>query len=158
MSLNWTPKSEPMSSIRAYTPSDRPACIAIFQSNQPKYFAAAELPLFAAWLDKPGLADYYVLEVEGEVVGCGGFYALPERQLANLAWGMVHAACHGRGYGRQLAAYRLELMQGRYPGYTLSLSTSQHTYGFYEKQGYVVKEVIRDGFGEGLDKYIMEKQ
>ena len=143
--------------IRAYTPSDRPACLAIFRSNLPKYFAPEELPLFISWLDKPGLTDYYVQEADGEVVGCGGFYVLPKQKQAILAWGMVHSALHGQGYGRRLTIYRLNRMQERYPGYTLCLSTSQHTFGFYEKQGYAVREVIKDGFGEGLDKYIMEK-
>lgn len=145
-----------MAHIRPYAPTDRPACLAIFRSNMPEYFAPGELPLFTSWLDKPGLADYFVLEADGEAVGCGGFYALPEQRRANLAWGMVHADQHGRGYGRQLTDYRLRLMQERYAGYTLGLSTSQHTFGFYVKQGYKVKEVIRNGFGEGLDKYIME--
>lgn len=144
--------------IRTYNHTDRPACLAVFRSNLPKYFAPEELPLFAGWLDKPGLADYYVLEVEGEVIGCGGFYALPGLRQANLAWGMIHADHHGQGYGRQLTEYRLRLMQERYPAYTLGLSTSQHTFGFYVKQGYAVKEVIKNGFGDGLDKYIMEKK
>ena len=148
---------EEMISIRAYAPSDRNACLTIFRSNLPKYFAPEELPLFTSWLDKPGLEDYFVLEVEGEVIGCGGFYALPDLQQAILAWGMIHSAYHGQGYGRQLTDYRLERMRERYPSYRLCLSTSQHTFGFYEKQGYVVREVIKDGFGEGLDKYIMEK-
>lgn len=147
-----------MAHIRPYTPAARPACLAIFRSNLPKYFAPEELPLFAAWLDKPGLTDYYVLEVEGRVVGCGGFYALPEQRQANLAWGMIHSDHHGQGYGSLLTGYRLELMRERYPGYALMLSTSQHTFGFYEKQGYEVREVIPDGFGEGLDKYIMERK
>ena len=146
-----------MMNIRAYSPADKPACLAIFRSNLPKYFAPEELPLFTEWLDKPGLEDYYVLEWEAEVIGCGGFYALPEDRQAQLAWGMIHAGHHGRGFGRQLTAYRLALMQKRYPGYKLGLTTSQHTFGFYEKQGYVVKEVIPNGFSEGLDKYIMEQ-
>ena len=146
-----------MTNIRLYTPADRPACISIFRSNLPKYFAPEELPLFTSWLDKPGLTDYFVLEVEGTVIGCGGFYTLPDLRLANLAWGMIHADHHGRGHGQQLTEYRLRLMQERYPGYALRLSTSQHTFGFYEKQGYAVKEVVKNGFGEGLDKYIMEK-
>lgn len=145
-----------MAHIRAYAVTDRPACLAVFRSNLPKYFAPEELPLFTDWLDRPELADYYVLEAAGKVAGCGGFYALPEQKLANLAWGMIHAAYHGRGYGRQLTAFRLALMRERYPGYALRLSTSQHTFGFYEKQGYRIVEVIRHGFGEGLDKYIME--
>ena len=146
-----------MISIRAYAPSDRNACLTIFHSNLPKYFAPEELPLFTNWLDQPELEDYFVLSVEGEVIGCGGFYGLSEHKQAILAWGMIHSAYHGQGYGRQLTLYRLERMRERYPGYALCLSTSQHTFGFYEKQGYVVREVIKDGFGEGLDKYIMEK-
>ena len=146
-----------MTNIRLYTPADRPACISIFRSNLPKYFAPEELPLFISWLGKPELENYCVLEAEGEVIGCGGFYALPDLRQAILAWGMIHSAYHGQGYGRQLTLYRVERMRERYPGYALCLSTSQHTFGFYEKQGYVVREVIKDGFGEGLDKYIMEK-
>ena len=144
-----------MPNIRAYMPADREACLAIFRSNLPKYFAPEELLLFTNWLDKPGLEDYFVLEVGQQVIGCGGYYTLPELQLANLAWGMIHQEYHGKGYGRQLTEFRLERMREKHPTFERRLSTSQHTFLFYQKMGYRTVEIIKDGFGPGLDKYVM---
>jgi [ribosomal protein S18]-alanine N-acetyltransferase len=37
----------------------------------------------------------------------------------------------------------------------IHLDTSQHTYRFFEKSGFSVKKISKNGYGEGLDKYDM---
>ncbi len=34
--------------------------------------------------------------------------------------------------------------------------SSQHTAGFYEKNGFSIVDILPDGFGKGIDKYTME--
>lgn len=49
--------------IRPYAPEDRAACLALFDSNVPNFFAPHERAEFAAWLLDP--SEYFVLE-DGE--------------------------------------------------------------------------------------------
>ncbi|MEZ4737035.1 MAG: hypothetical protein R3E79_58900 [Caldilineaceae bacterium] len=35
------------------------------------------------------------------------------------------------------------------------LNTSQHSYGFFEKVGFVVESIVENGFAEGLHEYKM---
>lgn len=56
-----------------YTKIFREDCIKIFKSNQPKFFASEELPLFESFLDDDTEENYFVVKIDGQVVGCGGF-------------------------------------------------------------------------------------
>lgn len=144
--------------IRPYQKSDKEACLHIFESNRPKYFMAEERQQFIDWLEKPDREAYYVGEINGEIVACGGIYADDKNQLCGLAWGMVNHADHGKGYGKKLSLFRLERMTERYPSYRHELGTSQHTAAFYEKLGFETEEIIKDGFGPGLDHYRMVRK
>ncbi len=37
----------------------------------------------------------------------------------------------------------------------IQLDTSQHTYRFFERFGFNVKQISKNGYGEGLDRYDM---
>ena len=57
---------------RAYEPRDRPACLAIFDSNAARYFAPGDREAFASFLEAP-VPFYGVLcDDQGTVVACGG--------------------------------------------------------------------------------------
>jgi GNAT superfamily N-acetyltransferase len=152
--------------IRAYNATDRQACLDIFDSNCPQYFAPSERKYIENWLTAqneerptyPNSAEdrFYVLEYEGKIVACGGFYLLKDENSASISWGMVHADHHKKGFGRDLFQYRLEVVRQLRPGVKILLDTSQHTFGFFEKMGMKVKEVTEDGYGAGLDRYDME--
>jgi len=80
-------------SFRPYTAADRAACLAIFDTNVPAYFAADERESFAAFLDRGH--DYYVLcDGDGAPVGCGGVRVRPDGRTAILRWGMIRAERH----------------------------------------------------------------
>lgn len=159
--------------IREYTPSDKEKCIDVFDSNYPKFFDIAERGLFIKWLDhqadnsvaykspvyKNAEKDaYYIIEIPGHgIVGCGGFYVLKESREARLAWGMIHSAFHKQGYGKALYNHRIEIIKSEWPGYAVTLGTSQHTYPFYQRMGMKVVATIKDGYGAGLDRYDMEQ-
>ena len=143
--------------ITPYQSSDKERCLAIFNSNRPQYFMDEELPLFSTWLDERALDGcYFVVKQEGKIVACGGYYHDPRYKKAGLSWGMVDAALHGKGIGKKLTTYRLQKMMENHPNSCYMLDTSQHTYQFYEKLGYRVVKITKDGFGLGMDKYYME--
>ena len=72
-----------------------------------------------------------------------------------LTWGMVQRDLQGQGYGKALTLYRLDAIKAEYDNVSVIIDTSQHTKGFYEKQGFVVQSIEKDGFDQGLDKYLM---
>lgn len=142
--------------ILKYTPVFKEACIEIFKSNMPKFFAAEELQPFIDFLDNDIEDNYYVVEKDGKVVACGGFFLDEDSDEGGLSWGMVHVDQHKTGIGKLLTEYRLDLLKEVYPGKVYKVDTSQHTAGFYLKRGFKTVEVIPDGFAKGIDKYVMK--
>jgi ribosomal protein S18 acetylase RimI-like enzyme len=146
---------ETLMAIRLYSKEDFDRCVAIFISNIDKYFAEYELAEFKTFLAYAATSNtYYVVVDEGVVVACGGFEMF-DGQLV-LTWGMVRHDLQGQGYGKALTLYRLEAIKALYNDVSVLIDTSQHTKGFYEKLGFVVQSVEKDGFEQGLDKYYME--
>lgn len=141
--------------MRAYRPADRAQCLALFDCNVPRFFAASERPDFERFLDRHDGGSYQVLEREGFVVGCGGFAVEEDGKTASLCWGMVDRTLHGTGLGRILTEARL-LAAAAMPGVVqVRLDTSQHTQGFYARFGFETVSVSRDGYGPGLDRWDM---
>ncbi|MDR2238564.1 MAG: GNAT family N-acetyltransferase [Chryseobacterium sp.] len=141
--------------IIQYTRIFREDCIEIFRSNMPKFFAPEELPLFESFLDQYTEENYFVVKTEGKVIGCGGVFLDEKSNRAGLSWGMVHAAYHGKGIGKIFTQYRIDLLKKIYPALPYTIETSQHTAGFYQKNGFRTVEIVPDGFSTGIDKYIM---
>ena len=141
--------------IRPFAPPDTPACLALFDSNTPEYFAPAERGEFAAYLASPG-GGLLVAEVPGAgVVGVGGYYLRRAATAAGgseggLAWGMVARPWHGRGVGRALLRARLAALW-TLDARAASVRTSQHSRGFFERAGFVVIRALSDGFAPGID-------
>jgi ribosomal protein S18 acetylase RimI-like enzyme len=145
--------------IRPYAPADKPACLAAFESNMPRFFAPHELEDYTAWLDAFADGDrYYVAEENGEVIGCGGFNADADKQEAFMAWGLIHNAHHKRGLGKALLLFRLRAIRDICPQCIIKLDTTQHSFPFFEKLGFRTVRITRNFYGEGLDRYDMEQQ
>jgi len=141
---------------RPYRPEDLAACLALFDSNTPPFFAPEERAEFSAFLETLPAADrpYLVLTQAGEVIACGGLI-LETKGRASFTWGMVARAHHGQRLGTQLMQARLDLARSL-PGITeLVLATSQHTHGFYKGFGFTTQGITPDGFGPGLDRWDM---
>jgi ribosomal-protein-alanine N-acetyltransferase len=157
-----------MLTLREYKPADRNACVEIFKSNLPKFFAAEELAFFETWLNgqDEGVVAYsnakaeyyYVAEDENKLVGCGGFYIAREEAVARMAWGMVENSLHKKGIGKALLKYRIENISSLHPGCMISLDTTQHSFSFFEKFGFVTTKVQKDFYTLGMDRYDMEKR
>lgn len=142
--------------IIKYTPVFREKCIEIFKSNLPKFFAPDELQLFEAFLDHDIEDNYYIVKDNGHILACGGIFLDKKTDEAGLSWGMVHAEHHLKGIGKLFTQYRIDLLKKLYPTKAYKLDTSQHTAVFYEKNGFNTVGIIPDGFGKGIDKYIMK--
>lgn len=136
---------------REYEPSDRDACMAVFDTNVPKYFVDAERDEFRRFLSElPG--PYLLLEDDRGVVACGGYAFVPEEHRADLCWGMVRQELHNNGIGRQLTEARLQRAIADPRVRVIACNTSQLTTGFYEQLGFVMIERIPDGYSPGLDR------
>lgn len=137
---------------REYRPEDVRQVLRVFDSNVPEFFVSSERQAFEAFLaELPG--PYFVIEQPpGEIVACGGYAIVPEERRADLCWGMVGRAHHGRGIGRHLTQLRLDAARRDARVDSLILNTSQHTRGFYEKLGFVTEKLVIDGFAPGLDR------
>lgn len=140
--------------ILPYTPSLLTACLGVFESNKPKYFHEDERPLFIDHLNRNSEERYWIVRLKGRIVACGGIYE-DDMDVAGLAWGMVHSHFHGMGIGKKLTSYRIQKLREIYPHHRYKIDTSQHTSRFYEKMGFKISHVVRDGFGIGLDKIVM---
>lgn len=138
-----------------YTKIFREDCLNIFRSNLPKFFAMEELPLFESFLDEFTEEDYFVVKMDGQVIGCGGIFWDTKNNMTGLSWGMVHAGHHGKGIGKAFTQFRIDLLKKIYPALPCKIETSQHTAEFYKKNGFKTVEIIPDGFSKGIDKYTM---
>lgn len=145
-----------MITSRPYRPADRDACLALFDSNVPRFFDMSEREGFAGYLDDTAAASsYLVIERDGAIAGCGGHAIEPDGVSAALCWGMVAGSLHGEGLGRYLTEARLAAAQAD-PGITrVILNTSQHTQGFYARFGFETEKVTPDGFAPGIDRWDM---
>lgn len=141
--------------IRAYVAADREACLAVFDTNVPRYFATHERVEFADFLDDlPG--PYLVLVEDGAVVACGGWATgETETSTAGLCWGMVVRDRHRAGLGQRLLQARLDDIRGNVGIERVVLETSQHSEGFFSRSGFIVSARHPDGFARGIDRIEM---
>jgi N-acetylglutamate synthase-like GNAT family acetyltransferase len=140
--------------LRPYLPTDRAACLGVFNSNVPEYFDPVERTGFEAFLDHPE-CRYFVMEHDDALLGCGGYAVAQQEGLASLVWGMIGRDSHKRGLGRFLLLYRLREI-GKAGGIqVVRLDTSQKAEPFFRKQGFKATGVIKNGYGLGLDRVEM---
>lgn len=141
--------------VRPYTPVDRTACLTIFDTNVPTFFAPDERDGFASFLDQGG--KYLVLcDTDGAIVGCGGVRVRADGQTAILRWGMIRAALHRRGLGRSLTLERLRQVSASTEIVRVVLYTTGQTAGFYRTLGFRDVAILPDHYGPGLDQHAME--
>jgi N-acetylglutamate synthase-like GNAT family acetyltransferase len=135
--------------LRPYSPLDRDSCLAVFDSNTPRFFDPGARREFEEFLDRRN-GSYFVMEHDGGIVGCGGYAIEQEHALARLVWGMVRCDSHGLGLGRYLLLFRVREITKAGGIQTVHLDAPRHSAQFYEKQGF---KVI--GIASGLDRVEM---
>lgn len=141
--------------IRIYKPNDLQAIREIFRLNTPVYFSPDEEEDLVYYLQHE-IEQYFVVEIDGKVVGSGGINFSDDETTGKLSWDLLHPDYQKQGLGSQLVEYRLEILD-EYPHLEkIMIRTSQLAYKFYEKHGFKVSETQKDYWGEGLDLYVME--
>lgn len=150
--MSDAPSRPPGFRLRDYGPTDRDACLDVFESNVPRWFRRAERREFATFLDAPP-GPYLVVEAaDGPVVGCGGWARRAGTTTVDLCWDMIARPLHGEGLGRLLVEERLRRIRLDPTVREIALNTSQLTVGFYETFGFAVERVEPDGYAPGLDR------
>ena len=143
--------------ILPFEPKFVQACLAIFDSNMPDFFHPGERPGLERFLAAPH-HPFWVLVNDGVVLACGGFDHEPGAAFARIHWGMVHRDWHGKGLGRLLLLYRLREI-GRISGVnSVQVGTTPQSAPFFEKQGFRVTSIEKDGWGAGFDRVEMVKK
>ena len=147
---------EAVFSTRQYLESDRAACLRLYDSNVPEFFAAMDRQAYAKFLVQEAVrCSYLVVECDSRVVACGGYYAAKDGGSARLCWGMVCRNMQGRGLGKALTEARIQRARA-IPGVTeIGIDTSQRTQRFYERLGFGVRTIVQNGNGPGLDSVTM---
>ena len=81
------------------------------------------------------LEDYWVLEIDRNLVGCVALHTYAEQGIAELACLYVHKNQEGQGYGRKLMAFAEQLAAEKGIKQVVALSTQTFNY-FQQKGGY----------------------
>jgi ribosomal-protein-alanine N-acetyltransferase len=140
--------------IRPYASADQETLLQLLRLNTPHYFAPEEEADFVHYL-KNEREEYFVLEYQGEVIGCGGINYSEDKQTGKISWDIFHPAYHGKGLGSQLLRYRISLLKDRAQVRHITVRTSQLVYAFYEKNGFQLVKVIKEYWAPGFDLYKM---
>jgi len=141
--------------IRAYTIQDKNKVLAIFQLNVPTHFAEREVKDLSDYLDRH-IEQYFVIEKAGEIIGAGGINFENDSKTGVISWDFLHPDEQGKGYGKMLLQYRLDILKSIHDIENVSVRTSQLTFQFYEKSGFTTTEIRKNFWAKGFDLYKME--
>lgn len=140
--------------IREYRQEDKPIILDLLRRNTPQYFSPEEETDLVHYLDHE-IDYYYVLEYEGQLVGCGGINLVEGGATGRISWDILHPSYQGKGLGSILLNHRVQKMKEMPRVKTITVRTSQLVYKFYEKNGFALEEVVKDYWAPGYDLYRM---
>lgn len=133
---------------------DKIKVIDLFRRNTPKYFDPSEEQYLKTYLNHD-VEDYFVFEENSEIIGAGGINYFPEEKLARISWDIIAPKSQGKGIGRKLMQYRINLLNKNQNIEIIMVRTSQHAYKFYEKLGFELEKMERDFWAKGFHLYQM---
>lgn len=142
--------------IREYDNADKEQLLDLIAVNTPRYFAHSEMKDFEDYLQNHR-EQYFVIEVEERIVGSGGINFSPREKEAVLSWDIIHPDYQNQGLGKALTQRRMDEISQRSSFDSIRVRTSQLTYQFYEKMGFVLNNVQENYWAEGIDLYDMSK-
>ncbi|NOH71263.1 GNAT family N-acetyltransferase [Vibrio pectenicida] len=140
-------------SFRAYSLHDKAACLTIFDTNCPDYFATNERQDYAEYLDS-NPEGYEVCLLNGDIVGAFGLSG-DTSDCQRLDWILISSNTQGMGIGHQFMlravhkAKRLECQQ-------INIAASHLSAPFFARYGANEVSHILDGWGLGMHRVNME--
>ncbi|MCF6360106.1 MAG: GNAT family N-acetyltransferase [Cyclobacteriaceae bacterium] len=141
--------------IKSYSPEYKLDLLHLLRLNTPHYFNQSEEIDLIKYLDEQ-IEDYYVIELNNKIIGCGGINYEPDKNAAIISWDIIHPDFQRKGLGKEILTYRIDRIKkmGIYP--QVIVRTSQFTNKFYEKNGFKLIETVKDYWAKGIDLYYME--
>ena len=143
------------SAIRPYEKSDKAYVINLFRLNTPNYFSSEEEDDLIYFLENER-EQYYVVSINKEIVGCGGYNFSEDKSTGIICRDIVHPNFQGKSIGRNLLNYRITQIKKIKSIRKITVRTSQLVYEFYEKQGFTLVEIVQDYWSKGFHLYRME--
>ncbi|VAW25727.1 Ribosomal-protein-S18p-alanine acetyltransferase [hydrothermal vent metagenome] len=140
--------------IKSYSPEYKLDLLLLLRLNTPYYFNQSEEIDLIKYLDEQ-IEDYYVIELNNKIIGCGGINYEPDKNAAIISWDIIHPDFQRKGLGKELLTYRIDRIKkmGIYP--QVIVRTSQFTNNFYKKNGFKLIETVKDYWAKGIDLYYM---
>jgi [ribosomal protein S18]-alanine N-acetyltransferase len=146
-----------MFNLRPYKEEDKAALIYLLQANIPQFFAESEKQDFVQYLNEE-VEDYFVVEMENQIVGAGGINYPNNKSAAYISWDFIHPDHQGKGIGKELTLFRVNVIKNKANVKQIVVRTSQMAYNFYQKMGFVLEKVEKDYWAKGYDLYHMHMQ
>ena len=143
--------------FKAYHSDDEAKVLALFDSNQPDYFAPIERQPFIDFLRSSKKEVYEVMYEREQLIGAGG-YCTQNPKEARIVWLMIHRSKHGKGLGKMMMQYFAQKIKKDAKFENISLMTSQLTDAFYAKLGFVTTREENDYWFKGMHLRYMEKK
>jgi len=140
--------------FRPFLLSDREACLAIFDTNCPEFFAPNERKDYEQFL--PGNPSAYEVCVRShKIVGAYGFKISSERKRGCISWIMVDASDRGSGLGTRMIRRVLESISSK-SATIIDIAASQKSAPFFARFGAVEINRTVEGWGPELDRIDMK--
>lgn len=120
--------------IREFTDDDKAACLDIYRSNEdllPPDLADA----YADWLDI-GTSYMLVVELNGEILACGGLEIDGSKNSNQMNCGLVRRGHHRKGLGTLLTLTRLALVPQDHDPAFVGMETSIQNEPYFNKFGF----------------------
>lgn len=141
--------------IREFDQEDKNNVLELFRLNTPTFFSLDEELDLIFYLENE-IEKYFVVQLDGKLVGCGGINFKENGAIGLLSWDFLHPQVQRRGIGTALLNHRVNILKSIPTVKKIKVRTSQHAYIFYEKGGFELIEKVKDYWAAGFDLYSME--
>ena len=141
--------------FREYIPGDKDRVIEIMSQHVPAFFDQSEIADLDEYLENK-IEKYFVAEINNQIVGGGGINFGDNKKTGIISWDFIDPKLQGQGIGQKLLRHRIDFLKSMAGIETIIVRTSQLAYGFYEKNGFVLKGTEKDFWAKGYDMYYMK--
>lgn len=140
--------------IKKYSLQDKSSLIELLKLNVPLHFAQSEIADFEQYLEH-NIEQYFIVFLDQKAVAAGGINFDNNFTIGKISWDFVHPEYQGKGIGKLLLEHRLNILNTMPNVTQIKVRTSQLAYLFYQKNGFMLEEIIKDYWANGFDLYSM---